>query len=100
MRDNFCEPAQIAVKAGETVRLKVVNKGEILHDFNLGTKNMHAAHQKEMMSMMENGKLEVDRINHEKMKMDRGGGKGMSHYVPNSILVEPGTSGEVIWKYT
>ncbi len=100
MRDNLYEPAQIAVKAGETVRFKVVNKGEILHEFNLGTKIMHAAHQKEMMTMMENGMLEVDRINHEKMKMDHGGGKGMSHDDPNSILVEPGKSDEVIWKFT
>lgn len=100
MKDNFYEPAQIAVKAGETIRFKVTNKGDFLHEFNLGTAPMHAAHQKEMMMMMENGMLEVDRINHEKMKMDHGGGKGMSHDDPNSILVEPGKSGEVIWKFT
>ena len=44
--------------------------------------------------------LEADRINHERMKMDMGGGKTMEHDDPNSVLLEPGKSGEIIWKFT
>ena len=36
MHDNFYEPAEIAVKAGETVRFKIANKGTLLHEFGLG----------------------------------------------------------------
>ena len=34
------------------------------------------------------------------MKMDMGGGKTMDHSDPNSILLEPGKSGEVIWEFS
>ena len=72
MKENFYEPESISGKAGETVRFKIVNQGV----------------------------LEADRINHERMKMDMGGGKTMEHDDPNSVLLEPGKSGEIIWKFT
>jgi len=100
MKDNFYEPETISVKSGETIRFKVINKGEALHEFGLGTASMHKAHQKEMAVMMEHGMIEVDRINHDRMKMDHGGGHSMKHDDPNSILLEPGKSGEIIWKFT
>lgn len=100
MGDNFYEPESITVKKGETVRFKIKNDGEFVHEFNIGTSEMHAAHQKEMMTMMEHGVLEADKINHDMMKMDMGGGKTMEHNDPNSILLEPGKSGEVVWKFT
>jgi uncharacterized cupredoxin-like copper-binding protein len=100
MQENYYTPENIDVKAGETIRFKVTNKGELVHEFNLGTANMHAAHQKEMEVMVEHGVLEADKINHNMMKRDMGGGKTMEHNDPNSILLEPGTSGEVIWKFT
>ena len=34
------------------------------------------------------------------LKMDHGGGHSMKHDDPNSILLEPGKSGEIIWKFT
>ena len=100
MQENYYTPENIDVKAGETIRFKITNKGELVHEFNLGTANMHAAHQKEMEVMVEHGVLEADKINHNMMKMDMGGGKTMEHNDPNSILLEPGKSGEVIWKFT
>ncbi|MDH3699682.1 MAG: cupredoxin domain-containing protein [Alphaproteobacteria bacterium] len=99
MRDNFYEPESISVKPGETIRFKITNKGEFLHEFGLGTAAMHAAHQKEMLVMMEHGMIEADRINHERMKMDHGDGMKMSHDDPNSVLLEPGKSGEIIWTF-
>lgn len=100
MKENFYEPESIEVKAGETIRFKITNKGELVHEFNLGTANMHKAHRKEMEMMVEHGVLEADKINHEMMKMDMGGGKTMEHDDPNSVLLEPGKSGEIVWKFT
>lgn len=100
MQDNFYEPESIVVKAGETIRFIVKNEGDFVHEFNIGTSAMHAAHQEEMMMMVEHGALEVDKINHQMMKMDMGGGKTMEHNDPNSILLEPGKSGEVVWTFT
>lgn len=100
MGDNFFEPEAITVKASETVRFKVTNGGQFVHEFNIGTAAMHAAHQKEMMMMMEHGALQPDKIDHQRMKMDMGNGKTMQHNDPNSILLEPGKSGEVVWKFS
>lgn len=92
MKDNSYLPKFINVQAGETVRFEVMNKGEFVHEFNIGTAEMHKAHQGEMMAMMESGALEADKIVHAKMGH-------MKHDDPNSILLEPGQSGEVIWKF-
>jgi uncharacterized cupredoxin-like copper-binding protein len=103
MQDNMFNHTSIGVKAGETIRFKIENKGTLLHEFGLGTAAMHAAHQKEMAAMAEHGMIEADRINHERMKMDHGPGQmkmKMSHDDPNSLLLEPGKSGEIVWKFT
>jgi len=100
MFDNYYEPEKLSIKEGETIRFVVKNAGEFVHEFAIGTTAMHASHQKEMMMMMEHGALEPDRINHNMMKMDMGGGKSMDHNDPNSILLEPGKSGEVVWKFS
>jgi len=99
MTDNRYSPEKIEVKKGETVRFVLKNQGEFVHEFNIGTAKMHKAHQKEMMTMMEHGVLEPDRINHAMMKMDMGGGKTMEHNDPNSVLLEPRKSAEIIWKF-
>ena len=97
--DNYYEPENIGIKADETVRLVLKNDGEFVHEFNIGTPEMHAAHQDEMAMMVEHGVLEPDKINHERMKMDMGDGHMMDHSDPNSVLLEPGESGEIIWKF-
>lgn len=99
MGDNYFEPEKIQVKAGETVRFIVKNEGAFVHEFNIGSAAMHAAHQKEMAMMVEHGALEADKINHGMMKMDMGGGKTMEHNDPNAVLLEPGQSAEVVWKF-
>ena len=99
MRDNLFEPERISVSEGETVLFTISNQGELVHEFNIGTAAMHAEHQKEMMTMMEHGVLEVDKINHEKMTMDMGGGQTMKHTDPNSVLIEPGKSAQVVWTF-
>src|SRR3546814_16482173 len=88
MKDNLYEPEAVSVRTGETIRFVIKNQGEFVHEFNIGTPEMHAAHQEEMMMMVEHGALEPDKINREKMKMDMGGGKTMEHNDPNSDLLE------------
>lgn len=100
MHDNFYEPETISVSKGETVRLIVRNAGGVVHEFNLGTAAMHAEHQKEMMMMVEHGVLEVDKINREAMKMKMPDGSTMEHDDPNSLLLEPGKSGEIVWTFS
>lgn len=99
MYDNYYEPEKLNIKEGQTVRFVVKNLGEFVHEFNIGTAKMHAAHQEEMEMMMEHGMLEPDKINHDMMKMDMGNGS-MEHNDPNSILLEPGKDGEIIWRFS
>ena len=86
MHDNLYDPETISVKKGETIRFVVQNDGEFVHEFNIGTAETHAGHQKEMMMMMEHGVLLPDRINRAMMKMDMGNG------VTREV-------GEVIWTF-
>jgi len=100
MTDNRFSIETISVAKGETIRFLIKNKGELVHEFNIGTPTTHAKHQKEMEMMVEHGVLEADRINHARMKMDMGGGKTMEHNDPNSALLEPRKNAEIIWKFT
>jgi len=102
MQDNLFEPETLAVKPGEIVRFVIVNKGALLHEFNIGTAASHAAHQKEMATMLEHGMLTPTGINREMMKMDHSHMHGMAptkHDDANSVLVEPGKTGELVWKF-
>ncbi|MFD2207660.1 cupredoxin domain-containing protein [Kiloniella antarctica] len=96
LEDNFFTPEKITVDKNQTVRFLISNSGEFVHEFNIGTAAMHEEHQKEMMMMIDHGMLEVDKINRD-MKM--GDGEAMSHDDPNSVLLEPGESAEIIWRF-
>lgn len=50
--------------------------------------------------MMENGILEADKVNRELMQMNMGGGETMEHSDPNSTLLEPGESAEIVWTFS
>mgnify|MGYP000964676166 CR=1 FL=1 len=103
LHDTYFTPETIRVAAGETVRFVVVNQGQVLHEFNLGTPAMHAAHQKEMAVMMDHGMLTATGIDRAKMAMDHSGMPGMDHAMthddPNSVLVEPGRTAELTWTF-
>ena len=75
------EPAQIAVQPGETVRFVVENEGQLQHSFTLGTPDYQQAHEREMQGMpME------DMAGH----MDGS---------PNGIVVQPGETGVLTWRF-
>ena len=99
MIDNRYEPEEIDVKKGETIRFVLKNLGEFVHEFNIGTAKMHKGHQEEMMLMVERGLLEANKINHARMKMGMGGNGHMKHDDPNSVLLDPGATGEIIWEF-
>ena len=99
MYDNFYEPNEIKVKKGETIKFKVHNFGELVHEFNIATKEMHLKHQPEMMKLVENEILLGDRIDKKKMKEMTKKDHSMSHSHSNSVLLEPNKEGEIIWKF-
>ncbi|MEQ8354098.1 MAG: cupredoxin domain-containing protein [Kiloniellaceae bacterium] len=101
MKDNYFEPEALEIRAGETVRFVIRNGGEFLHEFNIGTSDLHRAHQNEMKAMMESGIMTATGMNpdmpnmaHSAMDMS-----GHAHDDPNSVLVEPGTTRELVWKF-
>lgn len=93
--DMYFEPRNLQVKAGETVRFVLVNKGQLVHEFNLGNAAMHASHQQEMLKMQQSGMLTPTGMPHH----DMGHGGEMKHDDPNSVLVEPGKTAELTWTF-
>ena len=100
MYDNYYEPSEFKIKKNETIKFIVYNYGELVHEFNIATKKMHLKHQPEMMRMVENEILLVDRIDRKKMKEMSKKDHSMSHTHSNSVLLEPKQSGELIWKFS
>jgi uncharacterized cupredoxin-like copper-binding protein len=70
-------PASISVQQGETVRFRVKNSGQVLHEIVLGTMDDLKAHA-ELMRKFPN----------------------MEHDEPHMAHVEPGQSGELVWQFT
>ena len=99
MYDNYFEPKEIIVKKGETIKFIVSNYGELVHEFNIATKEMHIKHQPEMMKMVENQILLAHKIDKKKMKEMAKKDHSMAHSHSNSVLLEPNKIGEIIWKF-
>jgi uncharacterized cupredoxin-like copper-binding protein len=100
MADMTFTPRSIEIKAGETVRFVLVNKGQLLHEFNLGDAAMHARHRQEMLQMQQSGMLTPTGM----QAMDHGAMAGMGHAMqhddPNSALVAPGKTAELTWTFS
>lgn len=94
MGEMFFEPSSIDVKPGETIRFVVINEGEAVHEFNLGTAVNWDSHMAEMQRMTDEGMIDFNRIDHAKMRR-----MGMMHADPNAALLEPGERAEIIWKF-
>ena len=100
MHDNYYEPAEINVKKDETIKFIVLNVGELVHEFNIATKEMHIKHQPDMMMLVENEILLSDRVDKEKMKQMAKKNLSMGHTHSNSVLLSPGEKGELVWKFS
>jgi uncharacterized cupredoxin-like copper-binding protein len=70
------EPKEINVDKGETIRFMVMNKGELEHEFVLDDHDGVMEHKGLMERMPE-----------------------MEHDDPNSVRLDPGMDGEVIWSF-
>ena len=99
MYDNYYEPSQIVIKKNETVKFIVKNYGNLVHEYNIATKEMHLKHQDEMAKMVEHEILLSDRIDKKKMKEVSKKHHEMSHNHSNSLLLEPNEEGTIIWKF-
>ena len=100
MYDNYYEPNLIKIKKGETIKFIVENLGEMVHEYNIGTKEMHIKHQPEMQKLVDHEILLVDKIDRVKMKKMSKMDHSLGHSHSNSIMLEPKTSGEIIWKFS
>jgi len=74
--DMHFDPARIEVKAGETVRFFVINKGQMPHEMMIGTAEQLDEHAEMMRSMPD-----------------------MQHHGPNQIRLAPGQRGGIVWKF-
>ncbi|AVU77724.1 copper-binding protein [Pseudomonas sp. Fig-3] len=100
MGDMTFDPGALDIKAGETVRFVLINKGQLLHEFNLGNAAMHAQHQQEMLKMQQSGQLTPTAMKQGMAHGSMGHGQaGMRHEDPNSVLVEPGKTAELTWTF-
>ena len=88
--DSAFEPKAISVKAGETIRFVVRNDGKLVHELTIGTAAIQAEHQSEMLGFSVSGALQTDRFDQAKLS-------GHSH--GNNVLLAPGKTGEIIWKF-
>ena len=100
MYDNYYEPNFVKIKKGETIKFIVENLGEMVHEYNIGTKEMHIKHQPEMQKLVDHGILLVDKIDKIKMKKMSKMDHSLGHSHSNSIMLEPKKSGEIIWKFS
>jgi uncharacterized cupredoxin-like copper-binding protein len=75
--DMRFSPNEIRIKRGQTIRFRVVNGGQMKHEMVLGA----LAELKEHAALMR--------------KFPE-----MEHDDPNAVTVEPGKTGELVWRFT
>ncbi len=75
-RDTLFNVKQIHVRAGETFRFIITNKGELPHEFGIASAEEHEEHRAMMREMPD-----------------------MKHEDPNLVTIEPGQTKELIWKF-
>ena len=88
MTDNNYDLKSLNINSGDTVHFKIKNQGQQVHEFTIATSDMHAQHQKEMLKHISEGHMSMT---------DKGNGAGHDH--DNSLLLNPGEQGELIWTF-
>lgn len=71
------EPAHLEVKAGETVRFRVKNDGQLPHEMVIGTLDELQTHAEQMRAM-----------------------PGMPHDEPNAVALDAGQQGDLLWHFS
>lgn len=70
------DPSDITVAPGETVTFRLINKGNLVHDFTLGDQATQDEHEAEMAEM-----------------------GGMAHEEPNVATIPAGETTELTWRF-
>ena len=70
-------PSSIKVKRGETIKFVLTNTGQMKHEMVLGTIKELKEHAALMLKFPD-----------------------MEHADPNMVTVEPGKTGELVWRFT
>lgn len=113
MTDNRFSVPALTVRAGETIRFVLHNKGKLLHEFALGTPDMHQDHLGEMAEMFASGALSIlgsKEAGHmdapetvgagaEHAHAGQMHGDDEAHADANAVLVDPGDTAEFIWTF-
>jgi uncharacterized cupredoxin-like copper-binding protein len=94
MTEMAFHPSTVEISPGETITFVVTNKGKLVHEFNLGTQSTWQAHMDEMTRMMETGAMSARQIHRDRMMR-----AGMMHDDANSVLLEPGQTADVTWRF-
>ena len=100
MYDNYYEPNVVKIKKGETIKFIIENLGELVHEYNIGTKEMHIKHQPEMQKLIDHEIILGDKIDKIKMKKMSKMDHSLGHSHANSVMLEPKKTGELIWKFS
>ena len=78
MGDNMrFEPSTLMIRKGETVRLRLANRGAVMHEMVIGTPHELAEHAALMRQFPD-----------------------MEHDAPHMAHVKPGQNGEIVWQFT
>ena len=72
----------------------------MVHEYNIGTKEMHIKHQPEMQKLIDHEIITFDKIDKKKMKEMSKKDHSLAHSHSNSVMLEPQTKGEIIWKFS
>lgn len=74
--DMRFQPGKLEVEEGKTIRFRVKNTGQLLHEFVIGTQAENAKHAELMLKF-----------------------PGMEHDEPYMAHVDPGKTGEIVWTF-
>ena len=72
MYDNYFTPSKLEISKNETIKFVVHNVGDLVHEFNIATKNMHIKHQSEMALLVEKEILLANKIDYHILKRIKG----------------------------
>lgn len=100
MYDNYYKPNSVKIKKGETIKFIIENLGDLVHEYNIGTKDMHIKHQPEMQKLIDHEILLGDKIDKNKMKKMSEKDHSLGHAHSNSVMLEPKETGEIIWQFS
>lgn len=95
MGEMYFDPKEMTFARGETVKFAVTNSGKVVHEFNIGTPQMHKAHEAEMREMFKSRMMTATHLFRDRMMAG-----GMMHNDSNAVLLEPGESAELIWTFS